>query len=271
MSVKLKEITYKVCKKIKNNDVVLPSDYSKVFVQYAKELNFDLEDEAVVLKDLNHDTDKLNNIVRNTHKNLETLNTSTKNAQDAIISNDVNQLKQITQDLESMKREIQFLQQELFSDTLTKAYNRKWFVDVCLLDDHFQSNGFLVFIDLNDFKNINDTYGHLVGDMVLKYLSNYLKKEVSFTQKNVVRYAGDEFLLVINDKVSFQNVIKELDRVQTKLMHQKLKIKSSSNTTFSFGFSYGLVEYKSNDKFENVIEIADERMYANKIKVKKKS
>jgi diguanylate cyclase (GGDEF)-like protein len=270
MSIILKEITYKALKQIKNRDVVLPEDYSKIFEKCAKELNFDLSNKELVLQDLNHDVNKLDNIVKNTNKNLETLQTSTKNAQEAIISKDTAQLGKITEDLESMKKEIHELQQELFTDTLTKAHNRKWFNNVYLHNQKFQLDGFLIFIDLNDFKQINDTYGHIIGDMVLKYLSNFLKKEVSFKSKHVVRYAGDEFILLIDDKVSYDTVLHELNEIQEKLTKQKLKIKSSNNITFNFGFSYGLVAYKKNEQSERVIELADEKMYQNKLKVKNK-
>jgi diguanylate cyclase (GGDEF)-like protein len=269
VSIKLKEITYKVLKKIKGAEVVLPSDYSKLFEECAKEINFDLNNQELVLKDLNHDANKLDNIVKNTNKNLETLQTSTKNAQEAIISKDTNKLGKITHDLEEMRKEIQFLQQELFSDTLTKAYNRKWFYTEYIDNNQFKMSGFLAFIDLNKFKQINDTYGHIIGDMVLKYLSNFLKKEVTFKQRHVVRYAGDEFLLLIDDKISYEKINKELVQIQEKLTKQKLKIKSSNNITFSFGFSYGLVEFKKNDSVEEIIEQADGKMYKDKQKVKK--
>lgn len=269
MSIKLKEITYKVLKKIKGKEVVLPSDYSKLFEEYAREINFDLGNQELVLQDLHHDSNKLDDIVKSTNKNIENLQTSTKNAQQAIVSKDSTKLGKITDDLEKMKKEIHLLQQELFADTLTKAYNRKWLNTVCLHDDKFQSDGFLAFIDLNEFKKINDTYGHLIGDMVLKYLSNFLKKEVAFQQRHVVRYAGDEFLLLIDDKVSHNKVREELDRIQEKLTKQKLKIKSSNNITFSFGFSYGLVAFKSDESSAIALEKADELMYKNKMKLKK--
>ena len=266
MSIKLKEITYKVLKKIKGKEVVLPADYSKLFEECAQEINFDLTDQELVLKDLNHDTSKLNDLVKTTNKNLETLQTSTKNAQEAIVSKDSKKLGKISQDLDEMKKKIQFLQQELFSDTLTKAYNRKWFDMQYVHNNKFKEDGFLAFIDLNRFKQINDSYGHLIGDMVLKYLSNFLKKEVTFKHRHVVRFAGDEFLLLIDDKTSYQKVNEELKDIQEKLTKQKLKIKSSDNVTFTFGFSYGLVEFKNNDLVDKIIEDADGKMYEDKQK-----
>lgn len=270
MSNKLKAITYEVMKKLKSQEIILPSDYSKIFQKCAKELKYNLENEEVILKDINQDINKIDQIVEQTNKNLTSLDNSTKGAQKAIKNKNEKELKSIQNDLELMKSEIEFLQKELFSDTLTKAYNRKWLNDVYLKDDKFQGNGYLAFIDLNNFKSINDNYGHIVGDMVLKYLTNYLNKEIILENKYVIRYAGDEFILIVNEKIAFKELEKILNDVQASLLKQKLRIKNSKNIEFSFGFSYGLVEYKNNNIFEDIINIADEKMYKNKILIKSK-
>ena len=67
-----------------------------------------------------------------------------------------------------------------------------------LLDDgKFQNDGKMAFIDLNKFKIINDTHGHLLGDLVLKYLVKFLQKELAYEGVNVMRYAGDEFMVLL--------------------------------------------------------------------------
>ncbi len=56
----------------------------------------------------------------------------------------------------------------------------------------------MAFIDLNKFKIINDTHGHLLGDLVLKYLVKFLQKELAYEGVNVMRYAGDEFMVLFS-------------------------------------------------------------------------
>ena len=113
-------------------------------------------------------------VVKKTNDNLDMLHQSTTNAQKAIEINDQESLKEITSELIKMKKQINFLQKELFSDPLTGAYNRRWFSDYYLQDERFQNDGFIAFIDLDKFKRINDKYGHIIGDQVLKYLVKFL-------------------------------------------------------------------------------------------------
>ncbi len=263
MGNRLKEVTYLTRKDLKKEEIILPSTYSYAFSANAKELEVDFDDKDAVLKDLNQDINSVHNIVDNTIKNLDTLRDSTAKAQKAILEKDEISLAEVNIDITKMKNEIDFLKQELFSDSLTKAYNRRWFSDVFLKNDKFKENGYLVFIDIDKFKNINDNYGHLLGDKVLKYLVLFLKKELDYPFVNVIRYAGDEFMVVFPESLSLEiDIAKLMLLAQSKLASKKLK--SGKVSKLHFSFSFGLVEFKVNDDLAEVIEKADEKMYENK-------
>jgi len=267
MSNKLKEVTYLTKKDLNKLDVVLPGKYTTTFENIAKVLEVDLEDKQIVIKDLSSDIDHLNNIVDQTSKNLNLIQISTQNAQQAIKDKNEQSLEEINKELKKMKEEIVSLQRQLFSDPLTSALNRKWLNEKYLKDDCFQNDGFIVFLDLNNFKNINDIYGHLIGDQVLKYLVKFLKKELSYPGVNIVRYTGDEFLLLFNrNQVTIPNINRIINDLQTKLAKQNLK--SSKIDSLHFSFAYGLTTFKHNDNFDEVLEIADELMYKNKEETK---
>jgi len=269
MENKLKEITYLTLKQLKKENIILPSKYSKLFEENAKSLNFDLDDELLVFKDLKQDCDAVDKVVQKTSENLTSLHDSTKKAKEAIVSNDVNTLQTINDELERMQKQIDFLQKELFSDVLTDSYNRKWFMDNYLEDDSFLHDGFMAFLDLNNFKIINDTYGHIIGDQVLKYLVNFLKAELNIPGVDIVRYAGDEFIVLFNkDKTTVLNPDKKMIKAQEKLAEQRLK--SSKIKSLRFSFSYGLVPFKKGDEFETLLDKVDELMYINKREMKKK-
>ena len=85
MTTKLKEITFLTIKNLKNNEIILPGDYLKVFDQIAKELKLDLQDNLLMEKELSYSTDKINKIVEKTSKNLTQMHSSTKKAQKAIL------------------------------------------------------------------------------------------------------------------------------------------------------------------------------------------
>ncbi|MFK2822250.1 GGDEF domain-containing protein [Arcobacter sp. YIC-80] len=265
MSEKLREVTYLTVKNLKNNDIVLPGDYSKTFAQFAKELKVDIDNKNTILQELQYDTNIVDKIVKSTNENLDNIKESTKQAKVAIENKDGEALNSITNELSQMQKQIQFLQKELFSDSLTSAYNRKWFMDYFLENESFKESGKLCFIDLNKFKIINDTYGHLLGDQVLKYLVKFLLNELNHKGVDVVRYAGDEFMVLFTgDSLNSLDINKTMKETQEKLSKQKLK--SAKVQSLQFSFSYGIVDFKKGDNISNILEQADELMYENKQK-----
>ncbi|MCK5109986.1 MAG: GGDEF domain-containing protein [Arcobacteraceae bacterium] len=267
MSNALMKTTYTTKKQLKAQDIVLPSDYSKVFEKNAKQNGVNFEKKDVILNELNYEENKINAIVKETNKNLIQLGSSAQTAQTAIINKDTKTLNDIEQDMIKMQGQIAFLQTELFTDTLTKAKNRRWFNDFYLIDNKCPNHGCLAFIDLNDFKIINDNYGHILGDQVLRYLADYLKKSLPFEWANVVRYAGDEFMIIFDKAFPDTKSLEEkMDKIQKDLSTKTLKSKQVEKIQFSF--SYGLAMFNKDDNFDNIIELADERMYENKKKVK---
>ncbi|PHO09587.1 hypothetical protein CPG37_08785 [Malaciobacter canalis] len=263
MSNRLKEVTFLTVNDLKNEDIILPSKYSQVFENHANSLEVNIEDENVLFKDLHEDNVNIDKIVRQTNDNLSILYQSTDDARTAILNKDDKSLQNIYGELAKMKSKINLLQKELFSDSLTKAFNRKWFMDYYLINKSFPEDGALAFIDLNKFKYINDTFGHLVGDQVLKYLVDFLKKEFKDKEIKVLRYAGDEFIVLFNQNTINQFDIKTLmTNAQKKLARQKLKTSKFKNIQFSF--SFGLVPFKKDEQLEKIVLKADELMYKNK-------
>jgi diguanylate cyclase (GGDEF)-like protein len=83
-----------------------------------------------------------------------------------------------------------------FKDALTGAYNRNYMQNN-LIDatDHFKFSGSIAIVDIDDFKKINDTFGHLEGDNKLKQLVNAITFNIRSATDCVVRYGGEEFLI----------------------------------------------------------------------------
>lgn len=263
MSDKLREITYLTVNELKEQEIVLPGKYSDIFEGFAKKLKVEIDNQDVILKELNQECEHVQKIVNKTNDNLTGLQKSTFNAKEAIKRKDEASLEAIYQELDVMQKQINTLQKELFSDNLTKAYNRKWFKEHYLKDGRFPNEGCLAFLDLDKFKAINDNYGHIIGDQVLKYLVKFLNTELNQEGVYIVRYAGDEFLAVFDEEIS-----KKIDaevmflNLKEKLSRQRLKTAKVSN--IQFGFSYGIVSYKQADTFDDVIAQADDLMYKNK-------
>lgn len=105
------------------------------------------------------------------------------------------------------------LSQMVDTDPLTRLANRRAmrpFMDRATL-----TGAVLVFIDINDFKSINDRFGHSVGDAVLQRLARLLQ-ETFRPQDAVMRYGGDEFL-VIAPEVSQERVVPRIERIRARM------------------------------------------------------
>jgi diguanylate cyclase (GGDEF)-like protein len=134
-------------------------------------------------------------------------------------------------------------------DDLTGAYNRRYLID------NFKKlaiNSFIIYIvDVNDFKTINDTYGHHIGDEVLQYISSMLRQYVN-KKDIIVRTGGDEFLVISKSEC---------------LLSQKLIFDIDDNIRVSV--SIGTAMYPNDATTLNeLVKIADKNMYKAKPQMK---
>ncbi len=156
------------------------------------------------------------------------------------------------------------LKENLITDELTKVYNRR-FIDYQLetsIKEHliFNTPLALLFIDIDHFKFVNDTYGHDVGDCVLKSVSQSLSLNVR-KGDFVGRYGGEEFVVLL------RNITEE----EMVLVAEKIRLLVSSTNTFlendksiSVTVSIGAAYYKQGMSQEQLIKEADELMYKAK-------
>ncbi len=158
------------------------------------------------------------------------------------------------------------LQEMATTDLLTGLYNRGYFIDVLQkqLDLMKDSNNQIavMMIDVDKFKDINDTWGHLYGDLILKKISKAILESVR-EQDVVARYAGDEFIIMIYhlDDETTQNVAERVHQSVVSLSHRE-----NHKTTLSIG----VAKVKKNESLENLLKRADENMYHAKKKGRNK-
>jgi len=166
-----------------------------------------------------------------------------------------------------LEKEIQKLKKLVYLDALTNVYNRRGFLE--LGRNCFQSfredtgkrrkNGItslaLIFLDIDDFKKINDKYGHRRGDRVLKQLAKFLKLTLRKTDL-LGRWGGEEFviLLVNASKANAQKIAQKLCQLtaRTKIAGLHLTI------------SLGLIIPKKEKTLAIIINKADKLMYQAK-------
>lgn len=166
-------------------------------------------------------------------------------------------------DITDTKEQENKLRKQVFNDYLTGLVNRGGIADYLneiISDFETTQEGFaVVMADLDLFKIINDTYGHQVGDDVLKEVSNILQKNLRNIDF-VGRYGGEEFLIIL--KETNHNLIKEsLERIRGRIEkfafdHETDKL----NLTMTFGVHV----YDGTDNISDVIEKADQALYYGK-------
>lgn len=151
-------------------------------------------------------------------------------------------------------------------DYLTGLYNRRIFnyllnEEIEKLKKH-NTKLFFVLIDIDNFKKINDKYGHITGDKALQYFTKILRKNIC---KNDIyaRVAGDEFVVLF--KNSSKDKVKEVMRSTRKMLHETVVIND-----VKVSFSYGICDIESDENLsiEEIYDIADKNMYENKARKK---
>lgn len=157
------------------------------------------------------------------------------------------------------------------TDALTGIYNVAYFrerVEENLLDYQYDDNRFaIIFIDLNNFKKINDDYGHLIGDKVLTHIAEILSKNIR-SQDILARYGGDEFVLFLP----------ETNKEVAVKLAQRLKQEVNDNPyvwdkkIIPLDFSTGVAIYPDDGyNLKEMTKTADQRMYEQKKKDKKQA
>lgn len=246
--------------------VVTPSIYSSLFFKFASEHGLEIEDEAHISEnELNEKISLFTNLNNETSKNMQQLSESTNKAIHAIQEKDETVLNEVLSETKLLREEIEKLKASVYKDELTGVFNRKWLHDTFLDGEsqRFKSGGTFVMIDLNYFKIVNDTFGHIIGDKVLIYIANNLKK----IDKNVIRYGGDEFMILLPDTISETDALHKLHSLREDILSKKLK---AHDTTFKPSFSFGVSTFQAQDTLIDVIELADKKMYDDKIAIKKR-
>ena len=151
---------------------------------------------------------------------------------------------------------------ESLVDPLTQVWNRRYIMH--RLDEESsrinrtEGRGAVILVDLGDFKQINDRYGHVTGDEVLRVTSATMSENLR-NYDMIGRYGGDEFLLYLPD-VSREDAEAIMERMELKVAEQKI-----TGYEGVVILDYGIAVCPEDGiNLSEVIKIADERMYRNK-------
>jgi len=164
-----------------------------------------------------------------------------------------------------VRESIQKLQKEAFIDPLTQIPNRRYLekkIDEAIKEVKAlnREDGFL-FIDIDNFKKLNDTFGHLVGDKVLKAVAQTILSNIK-PMDTVGRYGGEEFAVVLKD-ISSENLKKFAETLRILISHSS--IDSDDGHEISATVSIGCTKIREDDTVESLVKRADSLMYQAKL------
>lgn len=157
-------------------------------------------------------------------------------------------------------------------DKLTNIYNRSYFEEVFrLFSKHsmrYNTSYSFVLIDLNYLKQINDNFGHNIGDKALTYFVNTIKKNIRETDI-FARLGGDEFVIILKE-ADYDIAKNKMDIILNKFLNNKFQITSGNkNKSFNITFSYGIaISPIESMVFDILLRLADKRMYEFKTEFK---
>ncbi|WP_159429259.1 GGDEF domain-containing protein [Halanaerobium congolense] len=148
------------------------------------------------------------------------------------------------------------------TDDMLGIYNRSKFFDVLKSEIYrsrrYENNLSLIMFDVDRFKNINDEYGHLVGDKVLKKTTEIINSQIRELDL-FARYGGDEFM-ILNPETKLNDAVKLAERVRKKI----------ENTDFAevkdVSCSFGVAELKVEDDIDSLLKRLDDALYKAKEK-----
>lgn len=165
----------------------------------------------------------------------------------------------IERDITNLKDRNEKLKQEAYTDKLTKVYNRAFLEDNYFhnynLEDLSDHNIGVLIIDIDNFKEVNDVKGHLFGDKVLKQVSRVLESNCRKNQDEVIRYSGDEFILI------YTNASPDVIKAKANNIIELSELLTGHKISVSIG---GAFLNEKDKTFKHLIKRAEQALYEAK-------
>jgi len=172
------------------------------------------------------------------------------------------QMQEANKTIEALNKQILVLEKTSNLDPLTRTFNRrsldKYLGTLCQMKGRVPQTNILL-IDIDDFKQVNDTYGHLAGDKVLVVLAKLINSTLREGDK-VFRFGGEEFLVLLN-RCGTTGASSIARRILESVRKNSLLYK---NDQIKITLSIGSSELDKNDSFDSFIDKADKALYKAK-------
>ena len=176
------------------------------------------------------------------------------------------QLDQATREIDQLKTKLARYRDEALKDSLTQMSNRRGFEknlkDIISKTRTDGSSLCLIIADIDHFKKVNDTHGHLVGDNVLRMVAATIKESIK-GRDLAARVGGEEFAILLPD-TPFDGAMKLANDMRLAFERLDLKKKSTGESLGKITLSFGVANYKKGEAAEDFVNRADEALYRSK-------
>lgn len=257
MKKELRKITNLTLNELLNNEIIMPSIYFEKFNKNAKTLEIDVEEEKfnkeinkLILEDFN----TIENYMGIVASKASSLKKVAKDTKKAIEDKDTDTLSKIYKQMNELEKEIEKLNEKIFLDDLTSAYNRKWLYNQFLdKNAYFKEDGIISFIDLVDYEYIQKEYGDILSNNLLIFICNFVKKHLEDDKCNfkIVRFLNNKFIIIFKDKKD-KDVRSLINNIKRLLENSTLK--SKSGIVLKANFDYKISAYKKGTDSKELIE-----------------
>ena len=172
------------------------------------------------------------------------------------------------QEIDTLRKEVARARDASLTDGLTGLVNRKGFDQalagclVCAGETGVTEGPCLLMGDIDHFKKINDTYGHLFGDKVIRAVASVIKENVK-GRDTAARYGGEEFVVLLPD-TSLQGAQALAEQIRRAIEKGRIKRGGSDETVARVTLSLGVAHYQPGESDTAFIERADRALYASK-------
>ncbi|MEA2091288.1 MAG: diguanylate cyclase, partial [Campylobacterota bacterium] len=172
-------------------------------------------------------------------------------------------MQNLIHDLEESKEELRLLAS---IDPLTKLYNRRYFSKasehIFYLSKRNNSTLSIIMLDIDNFKKINDTYGHQVGDDVLVTIASALQ---GFIRKSdiVCRFGGEEFLMLF-PQTPIDKALLISEKIRLKIEDTVVSLENKKELKFTASIGVSQINHEKDKSIEDMIKRADDALYEAK-------
>ena len=176
------------------------------------------------------------------------------------------QIQESREEINLLQERLEKISEEALTDSLTGLVNRKGLTkaieSVLMTIDAFNSSPCILMLDIDNFKSINDTHGHLLGDQVIRVVGNTLKNQIK-GKDTAARYGGEEFCILLPD-TRLTDAVKLAENIRLAIEKTRIKRIKDQQEICRVTISIGVTRYKPNEAISDFFERADKALYRSK-------